>query len=472
MMTGKSFRYEQIAEKIEETIKVLQLKAGDKIPSVRQIVKDQKVSMNTAFQAFSLLEAKGIIVSRPRSGYIINSMGTLKVPETKSGPMLPANVEITAMAAAMMKNAKENGIINFSILAPVNEFLPITSLNKAVRASLTEAGNDNFQYPLVDGHPKLLKQISRLSLDWRNPISSNKILVTNGGMEAINLCLDAITSPGDIIAIESPTYHGILQSLERRGLQALEINVDPQIGLSLDELEVALKENKVTACVFMPRCHNPTGCSMPEENKIRLVELLGKRNIPLIEDDCLGELCFDGANGFPAKAYDQYDNVLYCSSFSKTLAPGFRIGWVSSGKHHQTIEKLKFGSNISTNGIFQDAIARYLESGFYTKHIRKMRIELQGQMIKYIGAIITYFPEGTKLAVPKGGLSIWIELPAGLDSFNYQKTALSNGIGICPGHIFSSLNYYHNYIRLNCCPLWNSRIENAIKILAKHIKNY
>lgn len=210
-MTGKSFRYVQVAEKVEETIKILQLKPGDKVPSIRQIARDFKVSLNTVFQAYSLLEAKGLIISRPRSGYIINSFpSSLKVPDIKSCPILPATVEVTAMAAAMMKNAKENGIINFSILSPINEFIPITSLNKAVRASLSEAGNDNFQYPLVDGHPNLLKQISRLTLEWEKPLSVEKILVTNGGMEAINLCLDSITSRGDIIAIESPTYHGIL----------------------------------------------------------------------------------------------------------------------------------------------------------------------------------------------------------------------------------------------------------------------
>lgn len=472
-MRSKSFRYEQVAEKVEENINILQLKPGDKVSSVRQVSRDLKVSLNTVFQAYSLLEAKGLIISRPRSGYIINSLGSsLKVPETKSRPMLPMKVEITAMAVAMMKNAKENGILNFSILAPVNEFIPITSLNKAVKILLSETANDNFQYPLVDGHPNLLKQISILSLEWKRPISAEKILVTNGCMEAINLCLDSIANKGDIIAVESPTYHGILQSLEHRELKALEIKVDPETGLCINDLELALANNKVAACIFMPRCHNPTGSSMSEENKIKLVELLGKLDIPMIEDDSLGELSFGSANGQPAKAYDNYDNVLYCSSFSKTLAPGFRIGWVSAGKHHLNIEKLKFGSNISTNGILQGAIGKYLESGQYSKHIRKMRNDLQGQMIKYVSAITLHFPEATKLAVPKGGLSLWIELPENIDAYNFQKKALNQGIGICPGHIFSSLEYYQNYIRLNYCPLWNNKIENAIKTLANIIRSY
>src|SRR5687767_7323435 len=207
-MIGKIFKYQQVADKIEETIKRLALKAGDKVPSVRKVSKELNVSLNTVFQAYAILEAKGLILSRPRSGYIINSYNKgLSMPKDALALTLPASVEITAMTTAMMKNAKENGIINFSILAPVNEFLPITKLNKAVKISLTILGGDNFQYPLVDGHPRLLKQIARRTVEWDNPIPQERILITNGCMEAINLCLDAVTKPGDIVAIESPTYH-------------------------------------------------------------------------------------------------------------------------------------------------------------------------------------------------------------------------------------------------------------------------
>ena len=186
----------------------------------------------------------------------------------------------------------------------------------------------------------------------------------------------------------------------------------------------------------------------------------------MIEDDALGELHYQ-AGVFPAKAYDNHDNVLYCSSFSKTLAPGFRIGWVSAGKYHSAIEKIKYGSNISTNGVLQDAIGRYLESGEYDKHIRKMRLALQSQMLKYLGTISANFPPNTKLQVPQGGLSIWVELPAGTDAYALQKAALEKGIGICPGHIFSASDFYYNYIRINYCPLWNIKVEKAIKMLGK-----
>lgn len=471
-MIRKTFRYEDVVLKIEATIEEYGLKPGDRIPSVRTVSKELGISINTVFQAYSVLEAKGAITSRPKSGYYINAFAknALSKPGSTEPIPLPSEVEMSSMATAMMKNAKEHGIVNLSILAPVNEFLPVSKLNKAVHASLKELSGDNFQYPLVEGHPRLLKQIARHTFDWNRSIPQDQILVTNGCMEAINLCLDVLTKPGDIVAIESPTYHGILQSLERRQLKALEIPVDPDLGLDIDELEMALVKNKVTACIFMPACHHPLGVSMAEENKIRLLKVLSEKDIPLIEDDSLGELCFTRNRPLPAKAYDQGDNVLYCSSFSKSLAPGFRIGWVSAGKYHAKLLSLKFGSNISTTGILQDAIGRYLESGQYDTHLFRMRSALQSQVMKYTNAINTYFPDQTKISTPMGGLSLWVELPKSVDGLVLQRKAIKAGIGICPGHIFSTSPSFHHYIRINCCPLWNKKIEDGIKKLGVFVQ--
>lgn len=468
-MIDKIFRYEEVASKIEKSISDLGLKAGDRLPSVRRISTELAVSVNTVFQAFAILVAKGLIISKPKSGYYINAfiVNTLSKPDHKNYLSLPSIVEVSAMATAMMKNAKEHGMINFSILAPINEFLPITKLNKAVQASMKEYTGESFQYPLVEGHPRLLKLIARRTFEWKQNIPQDKIVITNGCLEAINLCLDALTKPGDTIAIESPTYHGILQSLEVRGLKALEIATDPNTGLIIKELEHALNNNTVTACIFMPACHHPSGAMMPDENKIKLVNLLAEKCIPLIEDDSLGELYFSTYRPLPAKAFDNTDNVLYCSSFSKSLAPGFRIGWVSGGKYQAKLLKLKFGSNISTTGILQDAIGRFLESGQYENHLKKMRFSIKEQLVKYTAAINQYFPKDTKISTPNGGPSLWIELPKEIDALQLQRKAITLGIGICPGHIFSTLTFFHNYIRINYCPLWNRKIENGIKTLGQ-----
>jgi DNA-binding transcriptional MocR family regulator len=436
---------------------------------VRAVSRELSVGVNTVFRAFAILEAKGMIISRPRSGYIVNAFLS-SINRTRTGNdelALPKEVETTAMGAAMMKNAKEKGIVNLSILAPVNEVLPIAKLNKAVVQSLYEMKNNNIQYPLVEGHPRLLKQIARRTFDWQKSVHQSQILVTNGCMEAINLCLDVVTKAGNIVVVESPTNHGILQSIEKRKLRVLEIKMDPKSGLDLNDLREAITANEVAACVLMPRCHNPTGISMPEASKMELVDILGRAGIPLIEDDALGELNFHNQNSFPAKAYDTFDNVLYCSSFSKTLAPGFRIGWVCAGKYHEALERIKFGSNISTNGVLQDAIGRYLESGLFEKHLRKMRLTMQIQLVKYLNSIAKNFPPDTNITVPQGGLSIWIELPANKDAYDLQKQALAKGIGICPGHTFSTFEYFHHYIRINLGPIFNYKIEKPLSKLGQ-----
>lgn len=466
----KPFKYEEVIHKIEEVIERLKLVAGDKVPSVRSVRQELSVSLTTVFQAYSLLEARGIIVSKPKSGYYLSSpiVKPLTRQDESKFIALPTQVEVNTMATTMMKNAKEHGVINFSILSVANEFLPLAKINKAVQASLKE--NDNFEYPLVIGHPRLIRQIARHSFEWKNSLHQDNILITNGCMEAINLCLDAVTNRGDTVAVEKPTYHGILQSLESRGLKALEITTDPETGLDLEALQNALNHNSVSACVFQPVCSNPLGCSMPEANKIRLVEILGQRDIPLIEDDSMGELIFGQKRPLPAKAYDSYNNVLYCSSSSKTLVAGFRIGWVSAGKYQSKVEKLKFNSNISTAGILQDSIGRFMESGHYESHLRKMRIALQENLVKYLNSINNYFPDNAKIALPKGGLSLWIELDKSINTIDLQRLALENGIGICPGDIFSASPIFKNYIRLNYCPLWSFKIDKAIQKLGELIK--
>jgi DNA-binding transcriptional MocR family regulator len=470
-MENRIYRYEQVIKKIEETIQILQLKPGDKIPSVRKISKSLSVSTTTVFQAYSRLEDRGLITSRPKSGYVISGKRTSMSTSAKDIIPLPETVEVYAMERILMENTRKYSVINFSILSPVNELLPMTKINKAMQASMKDVFIDNYQYPFLDGHPRLLNQVALHSFQWNKRILPEDILITNGCMEAINLCLDVVTRRGDIVAIESPTYHAVLQCLESRGLKALCISVDPDTGLNLDELEVALLHEKVAACIFMPACQSPTGSSMPEENKLRLVKLLGERNIPLIEDDTLGELYFGKTRPLPAKAYDTYDNVLYCSSFSKTLASGFRIGWVAAGKFQPEIKMHKFSQNISTNSFLQDVIGRYLEGGTYNAHLKKLRAAMQVQYNKYRDAILKYFPENIGLSSPVGGLSFWIEFPEKLDVLKMQRTALMKGISFCPGHIFSPSDRFKNYVRISCCPLYNAKIEASLATLGSMAKS-
>lgn len=472
-MKAKNFLYIEIASKIEYYIEQHNLLPGDKIPSVRMLSKQFKVSTATVLQAYDLLMAKGIIMAKERFGFFVNTYIKNVLDEnTTIYQKLPVNVEMNEMASKMMINAKKFAIANFSILAPSPLMLPISTINKYTIKAINNPHNSSLNYPLIEGNEKLIQQIMRFSLLWNYPLKQSEILITNGCLEAINLCLSVTTKPGDTVVVESPTYQGILQALENQKLKVVEVPCSPMNGIDLEIFEEVITTQKIASCVLMPRLNNPMGCSMSNENKQKLVAMCTENKIALIENDTLGELLFDYKDNLPAKAFDKKGYVLYCSSFSKTLSPGFRIGFVSGGKFHKEIKKLKYGMNIATSSILQDGIAMFLESGKFENHLKKMRIEIQKNLFRYLESIHNYFPNETKISNPKGGLSLWIELPEKINALELQRLALENKIGICPGNIFTTSDKYNNFIRVNYGPLWNVKLDQYLKKLADIINQY
>lgn len=296
-------------------------------------------------------------------------------------------------------------------------------------------------------------------------MSPDDIVTTCGTMEALNLCLRAVAKPGDTIAIESPTFYGILQA--SLGMRALEIPTHPRDGIDLDALEQAIKKNKVKACLLIPNFNNPLGCCMPDNNKKQLVEMLGRREIPLIEDDIYGDIYFGAARPKTAKAFDKEGLVLLCSSFSKTIAPGYRVGWTAPGRFKAQVEHLKSMNTIATATLPQMAVARFLESGGYDRHLRKLRKALATQVQRVTLAVRQYFPEGTRITRPTGGFVLWVELPKSVDSLELYRKALEKKISIAPGPIFSAKQKYQNFIRLSCGQAWSDSLEQALKTLGR-----
>ncbi len=285
-------------------------------------------------------------------------------------------------------------------------------------------------------------------------------------MEALNLCLRAVANAGDIIAIESPAFYGTLQIIESLGMRALEISTDPRDGVILGALDSAIRRQKVRACLFVTNFSNPLGSCMPDARKKELVELLARREIPLIEDDIYGDLYFSGVRPRTAKAYDKKGLVLLCSSFSKTLAPGYRVGWTSPGRFRPQVESLKFTSSMATATPPQMAIADFLQSGGYDRYLRKIRRILMTQVQQMSNAVGRYFPTGTKVTRPQGGYVLWIELPRSADALELHRRALEQKISIAPGPIFSAKQKYKNFIRLSCGLPWSERIDRAVQTLA------
>ncbi len=296
------------------------------------------------------------------------------------------------------------------------------------------------------------------------------MVTTAGCINAIAFCLSSLTKPGDTIAVESHCYFGVLQLAKSLGLKIMEISTHHKNGIEIDELKKAVEANKINICLLVSNYSNPLGSCIPTENKKAIVELLEKHNIPLIEDDLYGDIYFGKQRPQTCKTFDESGNVLLCSSISKTLAPGYRVGWVIPGKHKDKVLNTKLFQTISTTTLTQEVIANFMENGRYEHHLLKMRNALFGNCMQLIKAINEYFPENIKINQPLGGFMLWLELDEKINTAELFEQALKHKISIAPGRVFTTQNLYNNCLRLNYSWLWNERIENAIKTLGGLIR--
>jgi DNA-binding transcriptional MocR family regulator len=302
---------------------------------------------------------------------------------------------------------------------------------------------------LTPGNEALRRQIALRYLAHGSAVNADEVVVTSGAMEALNLCLAAVTRPGDVVAIESPAFYGCLQALERLQLQAVEVATHPRHGVQLASLREVLDRHPVKACWFMPNFQNPTGALMPDDGKQALVELLASRDVPLVEDDVYGELYFGARRPPPAKAFDRHGMVLHCSSFSKSLAPGYRVGWTAAGRYARAVERLKLMSTLSVAVPSQVALQAYLQQGGFDRHLRGLRLKLRDAQERALQAIARHFPRGTRVAAPEGGYFLWVELPAGVDALQLHALALSQNISVAPGQLFSADQRFRQFLRVN-----------------------
>jgi len=460
--------YLEVSDRIEKLIARKALKVGDKLLSVRALSKEQNISLSTAFQAYYHLESKGLIEARPQSGYYVkySPVHPLNVPTTCAPPDEAVSLSVDDMIASVYHDLRSDKLLQFSVGAPDVSLLPAAKLNKAVVQALREAGDCCLNYEHVQGNVLLRKQIARLSFNWGGTVSEDDVVVTAGCMEALALCLRAVTQPGDAVAIESPTYFGIFQVMESLGLKVVEIPTDPTAGIDLNYLEQAIPRFSIKACLFVCNFNNPLGSLMPDERKKDLVELLARQNIPLMEDDIYGELYFGKSRPRTCKSYDKKGNVIQCASFSKSLAAGYRIGWAIPGKFKERVIRLKHMHNVSTNTLAQTALAHFLQNGRYELHLRHLRRALHTQSLRYIQSITAHFPEDTRITRPQGGFALWIELNKRVDGYKLHRRALKHMIGIAPGQIFSSQGKFTNCFRICYGIPWSARVDDGIKTLA------
>lgn len=464
--------YEQVADKVERLIRNGTLRAGDRIPSVRRASEQHGVSVTTAVQAYLELENRGLIEARPKSGFFVRALIQGRVGEPR--PSKPASavtaVSVGSLQSRLFEAARMPDVVPFGGAAPGAELLPFAKLNRILASVARKAGARGVSYDLPPGAESLRREIVKRLLDAGSNFSPDEIITTSGGTEALMLCLRAVTQPGDVVAVESPSYFGVLHAIEELGLSAVEIPMHPRDGMDLDTLERVVKTQRVAACVAVPNFSNPLGSLMPDENKKRLVEILGRREVPLIEDDIFGEIYFGNHRPSVAQSFDQKGLVMLCSSFSKTLAPGYRVGWVAPGRWLAKVKTLKLASTLATATLPELAIAEFLATGGYDHYLRSIRRIYAEQVERMSAAIAAAFPPGIKITRPRGGFVLWIELPRNVDALKLDDMALAKKISIAPGPMFSAKKGFRNFIRISCGHPWSARIEEAVGTLGQLVR--
>ena len=462
----------QVAEGLEKMIMEEILRIGDKLPSVRVLSEEYGISMGTAFQAYYQLEAKGLIESRPKSGYYVrfNNKRFPELPGTTKPDVLSHDVSVKEMIKTIYTDIVATDVLNFALAVPDPSLLPAAKINKSVVYALRNTPDHCVNYEDVQGNAELRQQITKLAFNWGGKVSQEEVIITSGCLEAVIMCLKAVTDYGDTVAVECPTYFGINQAIESLGLKVMEIASDPVTGIDLGYLQKLIRKSSIKACVFVPTFNNPFGSCMPDENKKKLVELVTSNNIPLIEDDIYGELYFGKNRPRTCKYYDTKGLVMYCSSISKSLAPGYRIGWAIPGKFTEQVKQMKRIQNISCPTLTQAAIAHFLKHGRYEYHLKNLRKALHTQSLRYVQAIIKYFPPDTKVSRPQGGFILWLELNKKINAFRLRSIAMEHKISIVPGKIFSSGTNYTNCIRLSFGKPWSKEVDEGLMMLGKLIK--
>lgn len=457
------FLYDQVGQLVVSMIDQGTLTPGARVPSLRKMSRQLKVSITTVMQAYVHLEEQGYIEARPQSGYFVRHRHPQQpaVPRKSRPRGEPRRVAVRDTVEAILSATKQRGVVPLGIANPSTELLPVKALSRALARVASGQALAGIDYCFPPGHEELRRQIAFRSVDLGCEVGPADVVIANGCTEALSLALSAVAKPGDVVAVESPTYFFVLEMIERLGMLALEVCTDAETGLCLDTLERELGRHDVRAVVSVPNFHNPVGSLMPEAHKERLVAMLAERGIPLIEDDIFGDLHFADTRPRIAKCYDREGLVLTCSSFSKTLAPGYRIGWVLPGRFTGEVLKLKRTMGFSATPT-QLAVAEFLRSGSYDRHLRRLRAAYRDQVERMRFEVAQTFPDGTRVSRPQGGFVLWVELPAGVDSMELLDRALAQGVSVAPGTLFSPTQRFRRCIRLNAGMLWNDEVRDAV----------
>ncbi|AGA77890.1 PLP-dependent aminotransferase family protein [Echinicola vietnamensis] len=471
--------YEKLAAELEKQIKSETYRFGEKLPSVRELHRSAGMSISTILQSLYLLEAKGLVEAQPKRGYYV----TYHPNQGKKTPVVyhPTQKEGTGDIEDLIQQVygahdEPSPTVNFAIGVPSTNMLPIARLKKIVRETMLDLTDACVQYEPITGNDYLRRQVAQRTSLWHHALSPDDLVTTSGCMNALALALMSITKKGDRILTESPVYFGTLQLAQSLGLEVVEMPTHGEHGLDMEEVKKTLKQTAIAAVIVVSNFSNPLGYSMSSQCKRALVNICTTHQVPLVEEDLYGDVYFGTERPLSCKSFDREGIVLWCSAVSKTLAPGYRVGWIAPGKYRDKVLKTKLYHQVSSPSLSHEVVARFMDKGRYENHLRQLRVTLHHNLLKYLKIIQEYFPENTKTTFPNGGFLLWVELDPRIDTSLLYQPALTLGIKYAPGRMFTLRDQYKNCLRLSFGLDWNEQTATALTklglLLQHQLVNY
>ena len=463
--------YEELAEHVATRVKDGYFQPGDKLPSIRQMSQEHNVSISTVQEAYRVLEDTHVAEVRPKSGYYVLARNTVPtLPDISRPNPKPVEVSQWELVVQLLYSHEKDGSMALGKGTPDVNGQTIKPLTKLIANLSRRADINHFTYDSLQGAEELRRQIARLMIDSGCRLHPDDIIITTGCQEALSCSMRAITKPGDIIAIESPSFYGSMQTIQALGLKALEIPTHPETGISLEAFEMALEQWPIKVLQVTPICNNPLGYTMPDKHKHRLIELANQYDIAIIEDDIYGDLAYTYPRPRSIKSFDTEGRVLFCSSFSKTISPSFRTGWCAPGRYLEQVKHMKYVSTACSSVLQPRAIAEFIAQGHYERHVRKMRSQYLRNRDRMIEWASRYFPKGTRMSYPQGGFLLWVEFPRSIDTARLNEILSQHRISIAPGTLFTASGKYRNCLRLNYAQEADEDIRQALEVIGNEVK--
>ncbi|MBB1272450.1 PLP-dependent aminotransferase family protein [Psychromonas sp. SR45-3] len=462
--------YDKVAKGLRENIHNGLFVAGDKLPSIRQLVTEHCVSISTVQQAYHQLEMENLIEARPKSGYFVAYKPiAATLPVTSRPAQRPIEVSQWQQVLEVLL-AKENvSTVQLQHAMPNMTVPSLAPLLKKMTSLMRHQASLSLPYGNIEGSLVLREQIAKLAAHSGCVLHPDDLVITSGCQEGLSVCLRSVTEPGDVVAVESPSFYGSMQAIKTANLKAIEIPTNAENGLSLEALELALEQWPIKSILVTPTCNNPMGYSMPEAAKKRLYQLAQSYDITIIEDDIYGDISYQSPRPKSIKSFDEDGRVLLCSSFSKTVAPGIRVGWIAPGRYRDKVTHVKYVSSSMCPTLPQLAIADFIKSGGYERHTRKVRLLYKQGRDHLIKCIKQHFPSDTRISFPKGGYILWVELNKRYDAVKLSTQCKQGNVSIAPGILFSATGKYRHCMRLNFSEKTEIEREQGIQQLGFYI---